>query len=151
VRSAVGNRQSAVGEDSGTNNDRRRDVLMEVYRAFNARDIDAVLNHLAPDVDWPNGMTGGREHGRAAVRSYWERQWREIDPRVEPMQIDFDADGNAHVRVHQLIKSRDGAVLEDRKIEHVYAFDGPFIGRMNIVEADPDPETDEDEDEDAAS
>ena len=120
---------------------------MEVYRAFNARDIDAVLNHLAPNVDWPNGMTGGRVNGREAVRDYWEHQWREIDPRVEPMQIDFDDAGSAHVRVHQLVKSLDGAILQDRKIEHVYTFDGPFISRMTIIDADPDPEADEDEEE----
>ena len=123
----------------------QRGVLMDVYRAFNARDIDAVLNHMVPDVDWPNGMTGGREHGRAAVRSYWERQWQEIDPRVEPMQIDFDATGKAHVRVHQLVKSPQGAILQDKKIEHVYEFDGPFISKMTIVDADPNPEADEDE------
>ena len=96
-------------------------------------------------------MTGGREHGRAAVRQYWKRQWREIDPRVEPMQIDFDNAGIAHVRVHQLVKSLDGAVLQDKKIEHVYTFDGPFISRMTIIDADPDPEADEDEDEEAMS
>jgi hypothetical protein len=127
--------------------DRRREVLMEVYRAFNTRDIDAVLNHMTPDVDWPNGMTGGRKHGRAAVRKYWERQWKEIDPRVDPLQIDFDALRNAHVRVHQLVRSLDGAVLHDKKIEHVYSFDGPFISRMDIVDADPHPEADVDEDE----
>jgi ketosteroid isomerase-like protein len=130
--------------------DRHRDTLMEVYRAFNARDINGVLNHMTPDVDWPNGMTGGREHGRAAVRQYWERQWEEIDPRVEPTQIDFDAAGDAHVRVHQLVRSLDGAVLQDKKIEHVYSFEGPFINRMDIVDADPDPEADEDEEDEVA-
>lgn len=125
----------------------QRGVLMDVYRAFNARDIDAVLNHMVPDVDWPNGMTGGREHGRAAVRSYWERQWKENDPRVEPMQIDFDTAGKAHVRVHQLVKSPQGEILQDKKIEHVYEFDGPFISKMTIVDADPNPAADEDEED----
>ena len=80
--------------------DARRATLMDLYRSFNARDIDGVLAHLAPGVDWPNGWEGGREHGREAVRSYWTRQWREIDPRVEPLAIDFDGEGRAHVRVH---------------------------------------------------
>ena len=123
--------------------DARRDALMQLYRSFNARDVDGALAHLAPGVDWPNGWEGGREHGREAVRSYWMRQWAAVDPRVEPLRIDFGDDGRAHVRVHQLVRSRDGQILDDRKVEHVYEFNGPFIERMTIVPAVP-----EDDDED---
>jgi hypothetical protein len=35
------------------------DPLRVVYAAFNARDIEQVLAALHPDVNWPNGMTGG--------------------------------------------------------------------------------------------
>src|SRR5262245_46302958 len=128
--------------DMAETGDRRR-TLMELYRSFNARDIDEALSHLAPGVDWPNGWEGGREHGREAVRRYWTRQWVEIDPRAEPLAIEFDDAGKAHVRVHQFVRSLDGKVLDDRKVQHVYEFDGPFIARMDIVAAPPD-EEDED-------
>ena len=123
-----------------------RATLIDMYRAFNARDAEAATSRMTPDVDWPNGMTGGRERGPSAVRRYWENQWREIDPRVEPLKIDFDDAGDAHVRVHQLVRGLDGAILEDKKIEHVYSFQGPFIGKMTIVDRDPEPD-DEEEDE----
>jgi hypothetical protein len=45
-----------------------QDLLTRTYGAFNARDIDAVLAVLHPEVDWPNGMEGGRVHGHAAER-----------------------------------------------------------------------------------
>jgi hypothetical protein len=118
--------------------DSRRQMLMDLYRSFNARDMDEVLSHLAPGVEWPNGWEGGYEHGREAVRRYWTRQWAEIDPRVEPLAIDFDETGKAHVRVHQLVRSRDGKILDDRKVGHVYEFEGPFVARMTIVPAPPD-------------
>ena len=44
-------------------------LLRRAYEAFNARDIEAVLSLLQPDVDWPNVMEGGREHGHEAVRA----------------------------------------------------------------------------------
>ena len=44
--------------------------LRDLYAAFNARDVDAVLAHVHPDVDWPNAFEGGRVHGREAVREY---------------------------------------------------------------------------------
>ena len=39
---------------------------------------------MHPDVDWPNMIDGGREHGHAAVREYWRKQFETTDPRVEP-------------------------------------------------------------------
>jgi hypothetical protein len=122
----------------------QRETLMELYRDFNNRDIDGVLEHLAPGVDWPNGMTGGREVGREAVRRYWTKQWSEIDPRVEPLEVAFDDAGKAHVRVDQLVHSLEGKVLLNRQVEHIYEFEGPFILRMTIVEPE---KRDEDEDE----
>ena len=60
------------------------ELLRKTYEAFNARDIDTVLAALHADVDWENGMEGGRIPGRDAVRAYWERQFGLIDGRVEP-------------------------------------------------------------------
>jgi ketosteroid isomerase-like protein len=40
-------------------------VLERTYTAFNARDIDAVLAVMRPDVIWPNGMEGGTVVGHA--------------------------------------------------------------------------------------
>jgi len=111
----------------------RRAMLEALYRAFNQRDIDAVLEHLAPGVDWPNATTGGRVRGREAVRAYWLKQWKEIDPTVEPMRIDMAADGSAHVLVDQMIRSLDGEILQNRQVEHVYEFNGAFITRMTII------------------
>ena len=51
------------------------ELLAATYKAFNAREIDTVLAMLHPEVDWPNGMEGGRVHGRENVREYWTRQW----------------------------------------------------------------------------
>ena len=70
-----------------------------------------------------------------------------IEPRVEPLRIDIAPDGKAHVRVHQFVTAKDGTVLQDKKIEHVYTFDGPFVARMDIVDRDPHPEDDEDDDD----
>jgi hypothetical protein len=41
----------------------RSDLLAALYEAFNARRIDAVLEHLSDDVDWANAWEGGRLRG----------------------------------------------------------------------------------------
>jgi limonene-1,2-epoxide hydrolase len=113
--------------------DERTAMLEALYRAFNERDIDAALDHLAPGVDWPNAATGERLHGRDAVKAYWQKQWQEIDPTVEPMRINIAPDGKAHVLVDQLVRALDGEILQNLKVEHVFEFDGPFISRMTTL------------------
>ena len=61
--------------------------LTALYVAFNAREIDQLLDAMTDDVDWPNAREGGRLHGKEAIRDYWTRQWSEIDPTVEPVSF----------------------------------------------------------------
>jgi ketosteroid isomerase-like protein len=55
-------------------------LLERTYAAFNARDIDAVLAVMHPDVDWPNGMDGGRVH-RGPDGAARLRPGRRVDPQ----------------------------------------------------------------------
>ncbi|HEV2289259.1 MAG TPA: nuclear transport factor 2 family protein [Candidatus Acidoferrales bacterium] len=111
----------------------RQALLTAVYAAFNRRDIDAVLGLMRPDVDWPNGMEGGRVHGCDEVRAYWTHQWGIIDPHVEPVHIEeADAAGNTVVDVHQVVCDLSGNVLKDMMVQHVYSFRDGLIERMDI-------------------
>ena len=109
-----------------------RALLTRVYAAFNARDIETVLAALHPDVDWANGMDGGRVLGRADVRAYWTRQFGVIDPRVEPVGFDTDSAGRTVVRVHQVVRNPAGAVISDGVVEHLYTIADGLITRMDI-------------------
>jgi len=111
------------------------EVILVAYRHFNAREIDSVLELMHPDVDWPNGMDGGRVLGRAAVREYWVRQWAMIDPHVEPVNLAADESGDLVVDVHQIVRNLDGLVLMDRMLQHVYRMRGGLIVQMEIREA----------------
>ena len=42
-------------------------LIRDLYASFNARDIDAVIALMAPDVDWPNAWEGGRVHGLSLI------------------------------------------------------------------------------------
>ncbi len=114
---------------------RRQELLAKAYAAFNTRDIDAALAMMHADVDWPNGMEGGRVHGHSGVRSYWQRQWTMIDPRVEPVGFATDPSGRTVVEVHQVVRDLSGHTLSDRMVHHVYSFRDSLIQRMDMVEA----------------
>jgi len=113
--------------------DEREELLRGAYDAFNARDIERALVLMHRDVDWPNGMEGGRVQGHEEVRSYWTRQFGMIDSHVSPERFDPLDDGRVAVRVHQVVRSPDGDVLSDGHVTHVYSFHDGLVSRMEIV------------------
>jgi hypothetical protein len=126
--------------------DPKRVALMALYRAFNDRDVDAALVHIAPGVDWQD-ESGGRIGGREALAAHWRAWWRQADPRIEPLDIEPGEGGTVVARVEQFVRTLDGKVLEDRDLAHVFTFEGPFVSRMDIAAA---PADDDDEDEQEA-
>ena len=107
-------------------------LLRRAYDAFNARDIEAALALMHPDVDWPNAMEGRREHGHHAVRAYWTRQFGLIDSHVEPVGFSQDDEGRIVVDVHQVVRDTAGALISDRTVQHVYTLRQGLIERMDI-------------------
>jgi ketosteroid isomerase-like protein len=108
-------------------------LLRRAYDAFNARDIDAAIALMHADVDWPNAMEGTRVHGHAGVRDYWTRQFTVIDSRVEPESFSTEPDGRVVVSVHQVVRDRDGNLLSDGTVEHVYTVRDGLVARMEIA------------------
>lgn len=107
-------------------------ILRQTYQHFNNRNIDATLAMMHRDVDWPNGMEGGIEHGHEAVRKYWTRQWMILDPHVEPVQFRKKKDGRIDLTVHQVVHDVEGNLLIDQIIHHVYTFEDGLIKTMEI-------------------
>ena len=109
-----------------------KEAILQAYTAFNARNIDQVLSLMNTDVHWPNGWEGGYVEGHEQVRDYWTRQWKEVNPVVEPVVITQLNDGSVEVQVHQLVKDMSGNVLFDGMIKHIYVFEDNLIKSMVI-------------------
>jgi hypothetical protein len=113
---------------------KHREQLAAIYNDFNARRIDRVLSQLCPDVDWSNGMEGGRVSGREAVRDYWTRQFTMLNPRVDPVGFKDESPDSITVNVHQVVHDPAGALIVDQMVDHVYYFRDELIERMEIRE-----------------
>lgn len=108
------------------------ELLRRVYAAFNRREIESVLALMRSDVDWPNGWEGGRVLGKEAVRDYWTRQFKVLNPHVEPLLFTREADGRIAVKLHQVVHEINGKLLGDRIIQHVYDIRDGLIQSMEI-------------------
>ena len=109
-----------------------RRLLEDAYDAFNARDIDAALDAMHVDVEWPNGMEGGSVYSHDGVRDYWTRQWDLIDPHVEPLRFETDEAGRVVVDVHQVVRDRNGNIMVDEIVQHVYLIEEGLVRSMEI-------------------
>lgn len=109
-----------------------QDIIRRAYAAFNARDIEAVLKMMHPEVNWPNGWEGGYVKGHDEVRNYWTRQWKELDPNVELVAFTEKQNGQTEVEVHQIAKDLKGNILFDGIVKHTYTIENGLIKSMEI-------------------
>ena len=96
-------------------------VVRPAYQAFNARDIEATVELMHPDVDWPNAREAGRVVGRAAVGDYWNRRFAAISSKVEPEGFTEEPDGSITAEVRQGVHpARTGDLISDSHVLHRY-------------------------------
>ncbi|HWO15938.1 MAG TPA: nuclear transport factor 2 family protein [Solirubrobacterales bacterium] len=111
-------------------------ILRSAYRAFNARDVEAALELMHPEVDWPNAWEGGRVIGHAAVRDYWNRQFEAIPSKVEPEHFTEESDGSITVDVHQVVHdARTGELISDSHPRHRFWLEQGLVTRMDVIES----------------
>ena len=70
------------------------DLIQKAYSAFNERDIDKALETMQPDVKWSKAWEGGYISGHNEIKEYWTRQWKEINPKVEPVGFNERQNGS---------------------------------------------------------
>ena len=108
------------------------ELLRSAYVAFNARDINAALALMTPDVAWPKAFKGGFVRGPEKVRAYWTEQWSEINPHVEPVAFYAEEAGRILVEVHQVVRDLAGAVLADEHVGHRFTIARGLIQAMEV-------------------
>jgi hypothetical protein len=108
------------------------ELLRAAYAAFNAREIDAALALMTPDVEWPRAFKGGFVHGPKEIRAYWTEQWSEINPHVEPVAFYQEDAGHILVDVHQVVRDLAGTVLADEHVGHRFTIEQGLIRRMEV-------------------
>nr|WP_242036543.1 nuclear transport factor 2 family protein [Leptolyngbya sp. FACHB-321] len=80
------------------------ELLRAAYAVFNARDIDAALALMTPNVAWSRAFKGSFVH-------------------VEPIAFYLEEDGQILVEVHQVVRDLAGAVLADEHVGHHFTLE----------------------------
>ena len=107
-------------------------LIEKAYRAFNDRDIEMALQTMQPDVQWSKAWEGGYISGHNEIREYWTRQWKEINPKVQPTGFNERLNGSLEVIVHQNVKDLQDNLMVDGTIKHIYNFEDGLIKTMDI-------------------
>jgi len=109
-----------------------QEIIKNAYAAFNARDINAILQVMHPEVKWSKAWEGDYANGHDEVKAYWERQWKEINPNVIPVGFRERENGTLEVEVDQLVKDLEGNVLFDGKVTHLHIVKDGLMQQMDI-------------------
>jgi hypothetical protein len=123
---------SAIKYKIGNMDIQIQNLVKKAYLAFNSRDIDTALSTFHPEVQWPKAFEGGYVSGHDEIRTYWTRQWLEIDPNVEPVGFNERENGTLEVAVHQVVKDLQGNLMFDGRVKHVYTLQDGLLRRMDI-------------------
>ena len=107
-------------------------LVDRLYGLYNARLAGEAVRYLHPEVEWSNTREGGYLTGRDAVRDYWEREWKETDPKISPVSVHVEEDGDLTVRVHKVVHDRAGALLSDDELDHLYGIRDGLVAHMEV-------------------
>jgi hypothetical protein len=107
-------------------------LIKKAYSAFNERDIEKALSTMQPNVQWSKAWEGGYISGHTEIKEYWTRQWKEINPNVEPVGFTERQNGSLEVEVHQKVKNLQGNSMFDGTVKHIYTFEDGLIKTMDI-------------------
>ena len=102
-----------------------------IYQDFNERNIESVIDNMAADVQWANGMEGGYVYGCEAVRAYWTKQFGLISSSVTPLEID-EENNIIKIKVHQVVYDVNGTLLSDEIVYHYFTLKDGKIARFDI-------------------
>jgi NAD(P)-dependent dehydrogenase (short-subunit alcohol dehydrogenase family) len=113
---------------------RHEDLVRRAYSAYNDRAIDAGLELLALDVDWPKVPDGGFVHGREQVGRHWQEQFAAADPHIEIDDVAETSADRVEARVRQTVHDRDGRKVSEDRLLHVFTIANDHIKRLDVSE-----------------
>lgn len=105
----------------------------ELYKNFNARNVDLVISKMTDDVKWANGMEGGYVCGHQSVKEYWMRQFTMVNSQVTPITIAMELEVSK-VLVHQVVHDMQGTLLADELVYHFFHLKNNKIAEFHIGE-----------------
>jgi hypothetical protein len=111
-------------------------LLRRGYDMFNEKNIEAAMEIMHEDVDWPAVNEGTRVVGKEAVAGYWGRTFASLSPHLEILSMDEMPDGRLSVLVHQTARDNDGNLLGEGQVKHLYQFRDGLIERMDVEAAE---------------
>lgn len=108
-----------------------RAVIDALWPALTARDIDAVVALLHPDIDWQDTMNGGRRVGRDAVRAYLSEVMATVVIVSTPIDVMPSEPDRYLARVNHVVRNRDGQLWGQEIVSHVLLLRDGLIVRVD--------------------
>jgi ammonia channel protein AmtB len=107
------------------------ETILRLYRDLNARDADAALARVHPELRWDTGESSGPVEGADAVRERWERDWAAGSPLLTPLRSRRRRQGWIEVELQQA-PSGSPSTGVTRTLVHRYTERAGLFDRMEL-------------------
>ena len=107
-----------------TGAEQREELVREGFRAYNARDMGALMPLLDPAIEVHNDsglLNAGTFHGHDGYRRWtalWEEAWEDF--QNTPQEVEAIGDSHVVARVHANGRGRGSGVEVSREVGYVY-------------------------------
>jgi len=106
-------------------------LIVALFDAFNARDLDAARALIHPEADWPDVFSEGRLHGRDQILAMWSEQFRQFSPECFLIEMTALPDGRRRVRTNHVVRNLEGKIFTDEQATMTYKFRDGLIARID--------------------
>ena len=106
-------------------------LIVALFDAFNARDLEAVRALIHPEADWPDVFSDGRLQGRDQILAMWSEQFRQFSPECFLIEMTALPDGRRRVRTNHVVRNLDGKIFTDEQATMTYKFRDGLIARID--------------------
>lgn len=106
-------------------------LVIDLFDAFNARNLSAAAALLHPEADWPDAFGDERLHSRGQILEMWSEQFRRFDPEITLLEMTALRDGKRRARVNYVVRNLDGRIFTDEEATMTYKFRDGLIARLD--------------------
>nr|WP_070959880.1 nuclear transport factor 2 family protein [Hyphomonas sp. Mor2] len=110
-------------------------LIESLYKTFNAKDLDGLLRHYHPDVEYVNEPKHIHLKSLQDLSAQWRTHAGKVGIELTPQQV-FAIPGGVFSQVREVLRTPEGEVFFDGLVGHAYQIEGDLIRRCDILEPD---------------
>jgi hypothetical protein len=107
-------------------------LIKKAYEAFNSQDIKSAITTFHENIEFQKEFNGNYLKNQNQIIEHWTNGWKEFSVKDKPINIIERTDNKFEVTVHQIVKDKQGKILSDGILKHIFTIQDNLLLRLDI-------------------